>query len=49
MLNQQQQQMNVITNTQQQMNQFMVHQEQRNDDIIDIVQELITEISNEIK
>ncbi len=31
------------------MHQFMVDQEQRNDDIINIVEELITEISNEIE
>jgi hypothetical protein len=48
MLNQQQQ-MNVITNMQQQMHQFMVNQEQRNDDIINIVEKLITDISNGIK
>jgi hypothetical protein len=48
MLNQQQQ-MNVITNMQQQMHQFMVNQEQRNDDTINIVEKLITDISNGIK
>ncbi len=46
---QQQQQINILINLQQQMHQFMVDQEQRNDDIINIVEELITEISNEIK
>jgi hypothetical protein len=41
--------MNILINLQQQLNQFILNQQQWNNSIIDIVQELIDDISNEIE